>query len=496
MPKRSYAFFLAFPSRATEHGALRDRIHQACLAAIVEGRLAPGARIPSARQLAVDWGVARNTVDDALSELHAAGLLVRRVGVGSFVAQGVGARGRPSPRRRAPAVLGQRALRAVSARGALAAEAYALRSIPRAEPFVAGLPALDAFPLELWRRLVARRLRASGRALLDYMPASGYPPLQQSIADHLAASRGIDCAPEQVMIVNSSMQAIDLAARALLERSDCAWVEDPCYPNLRATLAMAGVRAVPVPIDAQGIDVERAARRAAMPALICLTPSCQYPTGAICSLERRLAVLRVAAEAGAWIVEDDHQHEFTWSGRPQAPVFALDRDARTLYVGTFSHTMFPSLRLAYVVLPASLVDVFHALRRQLDDHTHGSMQAVLADFIAGGHFSAHVRRMRALYAARRDALASACARDLPACALGALGCGMNATLALAAPIRDAAAASDAARAGIRVLPLSRYAVRAPINGWLLGYAALPERRIAAGVARLASVLRKARGAKS
>lgn len=492
MPKRSHAPFLAFSAHAAEHGALRERIYQACLAAIVEGRLAPGARIPSARQLALDWGVARNTVDDALSELHAAGLLVRRVGAGTFVAQGIAARDRRSSLRRAPAVLGRRALRAMSARGALAAQAYSARSVPRAEPFVAGLPALDAFPLEVWRRLAARRLRSSDRALLGYLPASGYPPLQQVIADHLAASRGIDCAPRQVLILNSSMQAVDLVARALLERGDCAWVEDPCYPNLRATLAMAGVRTVPVPVDAQGIDVERGARHAIMPALICVTPACQYPTGTICTLERRLALLRAAAEAGAWIVEDDHQHEFTWSGRALAPLFALDRDARTLYVGTFSQTMFPSLRLAYVVLPEALVDVFHAVRRQLDDHTHGFMQAVLADFIAGGHFSAHVRRMRALYAARRDALASACACDLPGFALGALACGLSATLALPARVRDAPAASRAARSGVRVLPLSRYAVRAPVNGWLLGYAALTERRIAAAVARLAIVLGEGR----
>jgi GntR family transcriptional regulator/MocR family aminotransferase len=207
------------------------------------------------------------------------------------------------------------------------------------------------------------------------------------------------------------------------------------------------------------------------------------------SLARRLALLQVAERSRAWIVEDDHQAEFAWSARPTASIFSLDRGARTLYAGTFSHTVFPSLRLAYVVLPESLVDVFQAVRRQLDDHTHGFMQAVLADFIAGGHFSAHVRRMRALYAARRDALMEAFARHAPDVEIGGLACGMHATLEWNAGGDDADVAGRAAHAGIRVLPLSRYsAAPARRNGLLLGYSALSERRIAAAVARLCPFL--------
>jgi GntR family transcriptional regulator/MocR family aminotransferase len=210
------------------------------------------------------------------------------------------------------------------------------------------------------------------------------------------------------------------------------------------------------------------------------------------SLARRLALLRVAAQSRAWIVEDDHQVEFASPGRPAAPVFSLDRGARTLYAGTFSHTVFPSLRLAYVVLPHALVNVFHAVRRQLDDHTHGFMQAVLADFIAGGHFSAHLRRMRTLYAARRDAFYDALSRQaLQHLAPGKPGCGMHATLDLPLHVGDAAAAASAARAGIRVQPLSRYSAGAhKRNGLLIGYSALSERRIAAGVARLSPVLHR------
>lgn len=491
MTKRSQAPLLALPAAFDAHVGVRDRIYVACLAAIRDGTLAAGHRLPSSRQLAADWHVARNTVDDALAQLQAEGMLVRRVGDGTFVAPGVVARpATPRFRHRRLAAIGRRALEAASTRGAAAARQFASTSIPRAAPFVAGMAALDAFPIGTWRRLAARRWRSDGVALLGYLPASGYPPLQSAIAGHLATARGIRCLPEQVMIVNSAMQAVDMIARVLVERDDVAWIEDPCYPNLRAVLAMAGMRVVPIAVDAEGLALDRIGAAAKPPALIFVTPSCQYPTGVAMSLARRLALLRVAEQSRAWIVEDDHQVEFAWSGRPAAPVFSLDRGARTLYAGTFSHTIFPSLRLAYVVLPHTLVDVFHAVRRQLDDHTHGYMQAVLADFIVGGHFSAHLRRMRTLYAARRDALFDAFSRHaLQHLARAEPGCGMHATLELPLHVGDAAAAASAARAGIRVQPLSRYSAGAnKRNGLLIGYSALSERRIGAGVAQLARVL--------
>src|SRR5436190_1690198 len=493
MTKRSKAPLLALPAAFDPNAGIRDRIYVTCLAAIRDGTLAAGQRLPSSRQLAADWHVARNTVDDALAQLQADGMLVRRVGDGTFVAPDVAARPAPAKaRHRKLSAVGRRALDAASTRGAAVARHFASSSIPRAEPFIAGMAALDAFPIATWRRLAARRWRTDGVALLGYLPASGYPPLQSAIAGHLATARGIRCLPEQVMIVNSAMQAVDVIARVLAERDDVAWIEDPGYPNLRAVLTMAGVHVVPIAVDADGLAVDRVAAAAKPPALIFVTPSCQYPTGVAMSLPRRLALLRAAEQSRAWIVEDDHGVEFAGSGRPAATVFSLDRHARTLYAGTFSHTVFPSLRLAYVVLPHALVDVLHAVRRQLDDHTHGYMQAVLADFIAGGHFSAHLRRMRTLYAARRDALFDALSRHaLQHLAPAKPACGMHAMLDWPFNVTDAAAAASAARAGIRVQPLSRYSVGAhQRNGLLIGYSALSERRIAAGVARLAPVIHR------
>jgi GntR family transcriptional regulator/MocR family aminotransferase len=495
MPKRPRGSLVPLlVGGAAEGLCLRDQIYKTCLAAIVDGRLSAGARLPSARQLAADWRISRNTVDDAIARLQAEGLVVRRVGDGTFVAAAARSTARPRPKRRQPSRLGRRALAGVSAMGRSATSSYAPASVPRAEPFLAGLPALDAFPLALWRRLAARRWRVSGAGLLGYLPSLGHLPLRQATARHLAATRGVVCAPEQIMIVNSSMQAVDLVARVLLERTDSVWVESPGFPNLRAALAMAGARIVPVPVDAHGMIVDEGRRSAPAAALVCVTPSCQYPTGVTLSLERRLALLDSAEAGGAWIIEDDYQSEFTYEGRPLASIHSLDHGRRTLYMGTFTNSVFPALRLAYVVLPEALVPVFEAVRRQLDDHTHGPMQAVLADFIDGGHFTAHLRRMRTLYHDRRDALLAACVRALPdGIVPGPAASGMNVALHLPARLIDRDVVARAAATGLRVQPLSRFAAPAyGANGLLLGYTALPERRIAEGIVRLAAAISRSR----
>ena len=275
----------------------------------------------------------------------------------------------------------------------------------------------------------------------------------------------------------------------LLEPRDAVWIEDPGYPNLRAVLGAAGGRVVDVPVDAQGLDVEAGLARHPRPAMMVVTPACQYPLGVQMSLSRRFALLRAAEACGSWIVEDDFQSDFAQDVAPIAPIARLDATARTIVVGTFSHVLFPSLRIAWCVLPPPLVPVLDAVRRQLDDHTHGPWQAVLADFIDEGLLAAHLRRMRALYAARRVALADACAHRLDALVPGRLEGGLSVALMLPTRMRDRAIAGHAGAEGVDVLPLSRYSTSVRVNGLLLGYAALDERAIAAGVARLARVLR-------
>jgi GntR family transcriptional regulator / MocR family aminotransferase len=471
---------------------LRAQIYKAFLDAIIDGRFSPGARLPSARQLALEWHVSRNTVDEGIGQLQSEGFVLRRVGSGSYIAHDIPGSGlRPAQAKvRPPAVLGRRVLANISAWGRTASSAYAPNAAPRPQAFLAGLPALDHFPLDLWRHLVARRLRSSGRDLLGYFPSMGYPPLREATARHLATTRGIICSPDQVMIVNSTMQAIDLIARVLLEPGDKAWVEDPCVPNLRSVLTVSGAQIVPVAVDNEGLQVQQGIRVAPDAALMYTTPSCQYPTGVTLRADRRLELLAWADRTGAWVVEDDYQSEFIYEGRPTTSLHSLNRGQRVLYVSTFTNSVFPSLRLAYMIIPKSLVPVFQAVRSQLDDHTHGLMQAVMADFVNGGHFSAHLRRMRAIYQSRRDALVAACARDLSKLAvLGSTANGMNAALYLPPRIPDSALAASLQGAAVRGLPLSRYAVGPRRrNGLLLGYTALSERRIAASVARLAEAI--------
>jgi GntR family transcriptional regulator/MocR family aminotransferase len=471
---------------------LRAQIYKACLDAIVDGRLSPGTRLPSARQLALEWHVSRNTVDEAIAQLQSEGFVLRRVGSGSYITHDVPGGGlRPARAKvRPPAILGRKVLANVSAWGRTTSSAYAPDAAPRPQAFLAGLPALDLFPLDLWRRLVARRLRSSGRHMLGYFPSMGYLPLREATATHLATTRDVICSPDQVMIVNSTMQAVDLIARVLLEPGDKAWVEDPCVPNLRAVLTVSGAQIVPVAVDEEGLQVQQGIRVAPDAALLYTTPSCQFPTGVALGVDRRLELLAWADRSGAWVVEDDYQSEFNYEGRPTTSLHSLNRGRRVLYLGTFTNSVFPSLRLAYVIIPMSLVPVFVAVRSQLDDHTHGLMQAVMADFADGGHFSAHLRRMRAIYQSRRDALVAACARDLSKLAiLGSTTNGMSAALYLPSRIPDRAFAASLQGAAVRGLPLSRYAIgpRRP-NGLLLGYTALSERRIGASIARLAEAI--------
>jgi len=253
MPKRARGTLLplhADPAAAS----LRAQIYTTCVSAMQDGRLTPGARLPSARQLAADWRVARNTVDDAIAQLQAEGFVVRRVGAGTFVSADLPRAGKTQPpaRLRPPNARGRELLAAVSTWGRATSGRHSPRHVPAPQPFVAGLPALDEFPLDLWRRLAARRLRHSGRELLGYMPALGHPSLREATARYLAAARGLACAPEQVMIVNSTMQAVDIVSRVLVERGDRVWLEDPGFPNLRAVLAPSGARIVPVPVDSRG----------------------------------------------------------------------------------------------------------------------------------------------------------------------------------------------------------------------------------------------------
>jgi GntR family transcriptional regulator/MocR family aminotransferase len=488
--------------------ALHRQLYDSLREAIVRGRLTPGTRVPGARTLAAELGVARNTAASALAQLQAEGYVAARERSGTFVCSilpdaALAARRPPSSvgatPHGAPAVA--MPAPALSRRG-LAAAAYATspgdHAPGRPRAFRVGVPALDAFPWPLWTRLTSRRLRASAAALADYGMAAGYAPLRAAIAAHVGAARGVACSAEQVVVTNGAQQGLELAARLLLDPGDAVWMEEPGYLGARAAFASAGARLVPVPLDDEGLDVAEGTRRGPSARLAYVTPSHQYPTGVTMSATRRMALLRWAREAGAWIVEDDYDSEYRYASRPLASLQGLATDVgdggRVLYVGTFSKTLFPGLRLGYLIVPTALVDAFVRARGVGGRHASGIEQAVLTDFLDGGHHARHVRRMRVLYEERRDVLL----RELAALAGSALepsatDAGMHLVAYLPRDLQpddDRRLVARAQAAGVELRALTAYALEPlPRGGVLLGFAAHRPSEIRAGCRRLEAALR-------
>jgi GntR family transcriptional regulator/MocR family aminotransferase len=478
------------PATATP---LFRQLYEGLQRSILDGTLTPGVRLPATRSLAEELGVSRNTVLNAYEQLLAEGYLEGKLGSGTYVSRTLPeemTQVRPTADR-ARLTFPQR--RALSRRGELLARTSATvaRSTGAPRPFRPGVPALDAFPFEIWMRLVARHHRRPPRDMLSYGHPAGYARLRKAIAAYLGPARAVHCDPEQVLVLTGSQPGLDLIARILLDPGDTAWLEDPGYNSARATLQGSGVRVVPVPVDGDGLDVTAGSARCPNARLVYVTPSHQYPLGVTMSLSRRLALLEWARRANAWVVEDDYDSEFRYAGRPLAALQGLDQDGRVLYLGTFSKTLFPALRLGYLVVPPDLVDAFVAARAVSDRQTPTLTQAVVADFLAEGHFHRHIRRMRTLYSARQETLLRAAQRELGGllevcpCATG---------LHLMGWLEggdDQPASQAAAQAGVEAPPLSRYcAERRARGGLLFGYAGSDARQIRDAVRRLGPALRE------
>ncbi|ABG03115.1 transcriptional regulator, GntR family [Rubrobacter xylanophilus DSM 9941] len=471
---------------------LHRQLYEGLRGAILGGRLSPGARLPSTRELAAGLGVSRNTATSAYVQLLAEGYLEGRVGSGTYVARSLPddlLRARPGPGREAA---GAGAERALSRRGGLLAATPTTTARDAGAPraFRPGVPALDRFPFELWRQLASRFWRRPPPGLLGYGDPAGYAPLRAEISAYLRAARAVRCSPEQVIVVSGSQQALDLAARVLLDPGDAAWVEDPGYMGARAALLGAGARLVPVPVDGEGLDVAAGARLGPDARLVHVTPSHQYPLGATMSLARRLELLGWANRTGAWVLEDDYDSEYRYAGRPLEALQGLDAEGRVIYVGTFSKVLFPSLRLGYLVLPPDLVDAFAAARELSDRHPPGPDQGVLARFIAEGHFERHLRRTRKLYAERQEALVEAARRHLAGrLEVPPAEAGMHLVGRLPEGTDDREASRRAAALGVEAPPVSAFAsgaCRTP--GLVLGYAAFGRDEIEEGVKRLRAAL--------
>lgn len=475
---------------------LYRQIYEAICRSILGGDLAPRTRLPSTRELAEQLGVSRMTVVNAYEQLLAEGYVEGRTGAGTFVAaklpeemlrvgevKPTGRKGSAAPRRD---VLSRRGKWLASTSLA----ALRMQADSNNYAFQNGLPAVEEFPFKVWSQLAARRLRNPPRELLCSGDPAGYPPLREAVAAHLRSARAVNCDASQVIIVSGSQQAFDLTARILVDPGTVAWVEDPCYLGARNALLSAGAGVVPVPVDGEGLDLSEGLRRHGEGRLVYVTPSHQFPLGVTMSLSRRLSLLEWARRAGAFIIEDDYNSEYRYAGRPIASLQGLDRDGRVIYVGTFSKTIFPSLRLGCVVAPKDLTDAFIAARALADRQSPSLDQAILADFINQGHFARHMRRMRSLYAERQQVLVEAAGRDLKELLeVAPAEAGMHLVGWLPEGISDTVASEKAARYGVDASPLSAYSARPrPRGGLVLGYTSVNARQIRDGVRRLAKAL--------
>jgi GntR family transcriptional regulator/MocR family aminotransferase len=484
------------------NGPLYQQIYRALRASILARRLEPGARLPSTRALAADLGVSRNVVLLAFEQLLSEGYVAARTGSGTVVATAL-----PEPSRHASSLSlsgngGAAARRRAQPEPRLSRAAARSLEIARTLPprwevgprfeydFRFGRPAFGDFPHSVWCRLIGRRARRASRRDLDYGPPEGRIELREALADRLRRHRGVEADARDIVIVNGSQQALDLVARTLVDPGDRALIEEPSYPGARWVLQAAGAVLVPAPVDDAGIQLPDASRAAVRLAYV--TPSHQFPSGAVMSLARRLELLEWAARGDTIVVEDDYDGEYRYGGRPLQALAGIDADERVVYVGTFSKPMFPALRLGYLVVPERLREAVVTAKAFADTGSAALEQLALADFITEGHFDRHVGRTRTRNAARRNALLEALQRHFGDSAEVA---GAPAGLHVLVWVRGrngrpiASATRKAAAAGVGLYSVAPYYLRPPARtGVLLGYAPLSEKQIREGVARLAGAL--------
>jgi GntR family transcriptional regulator/MocR family aminotransferase len=460
----------------------RQRVIHACLrAAVLGGRLAAGQRLLSTRDLARELGVARNTVLYAYEQLMAEELLLtsRR---GTVVAPGALPAAADAGASPAPPFL-SRSARALAGMAPPGVQAGA---------FAVGVPAIDAFPMAAWRRLLERTWRETAAFDLDYCDAAGLPVLRSAIADYLRAARGLRCAADQVVVTNGTQASLEMCARLFADAGDTAWIENPGYLGALSAFRGAQLRAVGIAVDEEGIAPSPADWRRTPPRLIYTSPSHQYPSGGALGMRRRLELLDHARRAGALIIEDDYDSEFRYDGPPLPAMQGLETSAPVIYLGTFSKTMFPAMRTGFMVLPAGLAAAVRPALARLPTHGRVPEQRALAAWIQEGQFVQHLRRMRRLYRERRDALLEAVHKHFGAAAsVHGADTGMHLALRFADPDwRDDRVSEAALAAGIAVHALTPHTSglrKTPWNGLILGYSQVPAQDMDDAVRRLARV---------
>lgn len=483
----------------TGHDPLHRQIGEQLRRGILERRLAPGAKLPSSRLMAAELDCARGTVLLAVDQLIAEGYLVTQAGSGISVAANL-----PDEMLVSPSVDG------LPPDAAAEAPVLSRRTVdllttglspqaPFGDPAIAfplGQPDRDAFPYRLWAKLLEQEWRKPDWQTAGAPHPFGHPGLREAIATYLGVARGFACDARAIVVTSGLRQSIATLARMVLDAGDKAWIEDPGFRGTREGLAAADVQAVPVPVDASGFSLEAALERAPGARLAIVAPSHQFPLGTVLGLQRRLELLSWAERTRSWIVEDDFDGEYRYSGRPLAPLRALDRSGRVAYLGSFSKLLFPTLRLSFLALPASLVEAAEKIMAGVSPRASLLGQGALARFISEGHFAAHLRRTRLLYASRQQALIASAQRHLA----GLLEivpdpAGMHVIARphadIASTFDDVAVVDAAAAASVSIAALSAcYAGANKEQGLILGYAGTPEIEIERAIVRLQKALRR------
>jgi GntR family transcriptional regulator / MocR family aminotransferase len=459
--------------------------------AILEGRLKRGVRMPSSRSLAKQYALSRGTVTAAFESLQSEGYIGTRVGSGSYVALEL-----PddslAPQEDAVTVFFEPSKAGLSNRGRETVDGMHLlpasHSLGRA--FRSYEPAIDLFPVNLWARVAGRVLRNAPRSLYGQGDARGYLPLRKAIAEYVGSARGVHCDASQIIVTSGAQQALDLIARMLVDPGDRVWMEDPGYPGAVFALRAAGAAIVPVSVDQDGLNVEEARKLEPRARLVYTTPSNQFPLGVAMSAERRRQLLDWAAQENAWIIEDEYDAEYRYTGPPLPALQSMDGSQCVIYVGTFTKMLFNSLRLGFLVVPGRIADAFAAARTLLDRHPPTLDQAILAEFILDGHFGHHVRSMRRIYADRMTALLKAASHRLD----GMLEIvrpesGMRTVAWITTGQTDRRIAKRARAQGLELAALSEFTIRhAGSEALILGFAGCSPTELRRGVDMLANVL--------
>ncbi|MFM2044520.1 MAG: hypothetical protein RLY86_3096 [Pseudomonadota bacterium] len=463
---------------------LQQQLFDRLRGAILDGAFHCGDRLPSTRTLARDLGVSRNTVVAAIDRLVAEGYLETRVGSGTYVTRRLpddamtpALRVAASSTRPGPTIADS------APRGAIIGDTL---------PFRAGLPAVDQFDLDVWKRLIMRRWRDAGPSVLGRDAGGGWLPLRRVLAAHLQAARGLRCDPEQILVLPSRTAGLEVAASLIVAAGDRVWLEDPGCPTQRAVILVRACHPAFIPVDGEGFDPDRAQRLCPDARMAVVTPGWQFPAGGTMPMRRRLALLSWARRSGGWVLEDDADGGYTYDGRPLPALQGLDEGGRVIHLGSFDRVLVPAVRLAWLVVPPELLGAAQDLRCRLGATVPLPEQMAIHDLIAEGHLASHLRRTRRVYAARRDALRSAAERYwTEALTLEEAGAGLHLT-ARTTPALGLSAAEVAVLAAARGIELQALegfeAGRHDRTGLILGYAACTEEKILRAAERLAMAL--------